>query len=52
MGWVIKNKDVQTAITGASRPEYIDDSVMAVKVYKLITPEIEQRIEEIFKNKP
>ena len=44
MAWVIKNKDVSTAITSASRPEQLDDIVGAVKVYPKITAEIEDRI--------
>lgn len=52
MAWVIKNKDVSTAITGASKEDQIDDIVGAVKVYKNITPEIEERINNLFCNKP
>lgn len=52
LAWVIKNKDVTTAITSASRPEQLDDTVKAVHTIKLITPEVEQRIEAILGNKP
>lgn len=52
MAWVIKNRDVSTAITGASRPEQLDDSVGAIDLVPKITPEIEKRVEEILANKP
>jgi aryl-alcohol dehydrogenase-like predicted oxidoreductase len=52
LAWVIKNRDVSTAITSASRPEQLDDSLQAVEAYKRITPEHEKRIDEILGNKP
>ena len=52
MAWVLKNRDVSTAITGASRPEQLNDTVEAISVIAKITPEIEKRIEEIVGSKP
>jgi aryl-alcohol dehydrogenase-like predicted oxidoreductase len=52
MAWVIKNRDVSTAITGASNPEQLVDIVGAVEVQKLITKDVDAKIEELFKNKP
>jgi aryl-alcohol dehydrogenase-like predicted oxidoreductase len=52
LAWVLKNKDVSTAITSASKPEQLDDSLNAVELISKITPEIEKRVEEILKNKP
>ena len=44
MAWVINNPDVSTAITGASNPKQLEDTLKAVQVRKKITPEIEKRI--------
>ncbi|KAM3142472.1 hypothetical protein pb186bvf_005374 [Paramecium bursaria] len=52
IAWVLKNKDVSTAITGVTRIEQIEDTVKAIPAIKLITSDIERQIEEIFKNKP
>ena len=52
MAWVINNPDVSTAITGASSPRQLEDSVKALNVRKSLTPEIESRIEKIFKTVP
>ena len=52
MAWVLSNKNVSSAITGASRPEQIFQTVRAVDVYRKLTPEVLEEIEGIFKNKP
>jgi aryl-alcohol dehydrogenase-like predicted oxidoreductase len=52
MAWVLRNKNVSTAITGASRPEQVYDSVKALKAYEKLTPEILKEIDEILGNKP
>jgi len=52
MAWVLSNKNVSSAITGASRPEQIYQTVKAVDVYRKLTPEVLEEIESIFKNKP
>ena len=41
MAWVIKNRDVSSAITGASHVDQLTDIVGAVQVQKKITPEID-----------
>ena len=50
--WVLKNKNVSSAITGASRPEQVYESVKAIEAYKKLTPEIMEEIEGILGNKP
>jgi aryl-alcohol dehydrogenase-like predicted oxidoreductase len=50
--WVLKNKNVSTAITGASRPEQVYESVKALDVYKKLTDEIMEEIEKVLGNKP
>ena len=52
MAWVIRNKNVSSAITGASRPEQIWQTVRAVEVYKRLTDEVLQEIEVVVGNKP
>lgn len=52
MAWVLSNKNVTSAITGASRPEQIYQTVKAIDVYRKLTPEVLEEIEGIFKNKP
>ena len=52
LAWCIANKDVSTAIVGASKPQQIEDNLGAVEVAKKWTPEIEKKIEEIMMNAP
>jgi aryl-alcohol dehydrogenase-like predicted oxidoreductase len=52
MAWVLKNKNVSSAITGASRPEQIYESVKAIPAAEKLTPEILAEIDEILGNKP
>lgn len=52
MAWVLSNKNVSSAITGASRPEQIFQTVRALEVYKKLGPEVLERIEEVFGNRP
>ncbi|KAF4555845.1 Aldo-keto reductase-like protein 14 [Elsinoe fawcettii] len=52
MAWVLANKHVSSAITGASRPQQVYDSVKALSVVPKISPEILAEIDGILKNKP
>lgn len=52
MAWVLSNKNVTSAITGASRPEQIWQSVRAVDIYKKLKPETLEEIEKVMGNKP
>ena len=52
IAWCINNPDVSTAIAGASSPKQLENTFKAIKVRKLLTPEIESRIENIFKTAP
>jgi aryl-alcohol dehydrogenase-like predicted oxidoreductase len=52
MAWVLANKNITSAITGASRPEQIWQTVRAVGVYRQLTPELLDEIEKTFENKP
>lgn len=52
MAWVLSNQNVSSAITGASRPEQIFQTVKAVDVYRKLTKENLEEIEKIVGNKP
>jgi aryl-alcohol dehydrogenase-like predicted oxidoreductase len=52
LAWVLKNKRVSSAITGASRPEQIYDSVKALSAVEKLTPEVLEEIDGILGNKP
>jgi aryl-alcohol dehydrogenase-like predicted oxidoreductase len=52
MAWVLKNERVSSAITGASRPEQIYETVKALSAREKLTPEIMAEIDEVLGNKP
>ena len=52
MAWVINNPDVSTAITGATKVEQLEDTVKAINIRKKFTPDLEKRIQEVFKTAP
>jgi len=52
MAWVLTNKRVSSAITGASRPEQVYESVKALPAIEKLTPEILEEIDGILGNKP
>ncbi len=50
IAWTIKNPQVSSSITGATRPEQVDENLKALDVK--ITDEINAKIEAILQNKP
>lgn len=52
LAWVLKNKNVSTVITGASRPEQVKENMKAIDFVKLLTSDVMEKIEEILQNKP
>jgi voltage-dependent potassium channel beta subunit len=52
LGWVLKNPNVSSAITGASSPEQVYENCKAVAVVDKLTPEIMAEIDEVLNNKP
>ena len=52
MAWVLKNKNVSAALTGASRPEQVYESVKAIPAVDLLTSAIMDEIDDILGNKP
>jgi aryl-alcohol dehydrogenase-like predicted oxidoreductase len=52
LAWCLKNLNVSTAITGASKPQQVVENMKALEVVAKITPEINEQIEAILQNKP
>lgn len=52
LAWCLKNPHVSTVITGASRPEQVQQNMQALQVVEKLTPEIMEKIEQILQNKP
>ena len=48
IAWCLKNPFVSTVITGASRVEQVHENMKAAEVASRLTPEILQRIDEVF----
>ena len=52
LAWCLKNPNVSTVITGASRPEQVVENMAALEVVPKLTVEVMERIEAILENKP
>ncbi len=52
LAWCLKNPNVSTVITGASKPEQVRQNMTAIDQVDKLTDEIMERIEEILDNKP
>lgn len=52
MAWVLKNPNVSSAITGASRPEQVWDSVRCLELLPKMTEEVMGEIDGVLVNKP
>jgi aryl-alcohol dehydrogenase-like predicted oxidoreductase len=52
LAWTLKNPNVSTTITGASRVEQVVENMKAIDFVEKLTPNIMERIEEILDNKP
>ena len=52
LAWCAKNPHVSTVITGASRPEQVQENMKALDVLPKLTPAVMTRLEGILKNKP
>ena len=50
--WTLRNTDVSTCLVGASRVQQMEENLKCVEFIDLLTPEIENRIEEILANAP
>lgn len=52
LAWCLKNPNVSTVITGASKPEQVRENMRALEVVPKLTDEVMAKIEEILDNKP
>ncbi|RSM18233.1 hypothetical protein CDV31_002958 [Fusarium ambrosium] len=51
VAWCLKNPNVSSVITGASRPEQLEENVGALKILDKLTTEILDEIDAVTKNK-
>lgn len=52
IAWCLKNPNVSTVITGASRVEQVHENMKTLELSEKLTPEILERIETILENRP
>jgi aryl-alcohol dehydrogenase-like predicted oxidoreductase len=52
LAWCVKNPNVSTVITGASRAEQVVENMKAMDVVAKLTPDVIDRIEKVLGNKP
>jgi len=52
LAWCLKNPNVSTVITGASRASQVDENMKALDVVPLLREDVIQKIEAILDNKP
>jgi len=52
LAWTLANKNVSVALFGATKISQIEDNIKAIEVYKKLTPEILQKIENALGNAP
>lgn len=52
IAWCLKNPNVSTVITGASKPHQVTENMLALDVAEKLTPEVLEQIEAILQNKP
>ncbi len=52
LAWTLKNPNVSTTITGASRAEQVVENMKAIDYVEKLTPDVMESIEEILDNKP
>jgi aryl-alcohol dehydrogenase-like predicted oxidoreductase len=52
LAWCLKNPDVSSVITGASRASQVEENMTALEVVEQLDDEVMARLEEILDNKP
>lgn len=52
LAWCLKNPNVSTVITGASKPEQVRQNMKAVDKVEMLTDDVINKIEDILENKP
>jgi voltage-dependent potassium channel beta subunit len=52
LAWCLKNENVSSVITGASRPEQVTENMKAVDDVEKLTPAVMERIDAVLGNRP
>lgn len=52
LAWTLKNPNVSTTITGASKVEQVEENMQAIEIVDRLTDDVMERIEEVLDNKP
>lgn len=52
LAWLLKNPNVSTVITGASKPEQVKQNMKVIDKVDKLTPEVMKKVEDILDNKP
>jgi len=52
LAWLVKNKDVSTAIIGSKKPEQLEENIKAAGLAGSISFEIEEKLEKVLGNRP
>jgi aryl-alcohol dehydrogenase-like predicted oxidoreductase len=52
LAWCLKNKNVSTVITGASKAAQVEQNMKAIEVVDQLTPSVMEHIEGVLDNKP
>jgi voltage-dependent potassium channel beta subunit len=52
LAWILKNPNISTAITGASKPKQVIENIKAVEAVAQLSADVMNQIEEILGNKP
>ena len=52
LAWCLKNPNVSTVITGASRAKQVHENLAALEVVPKLTGDVMEQIEAILENKP
>ena len=52
LAWCLKNPNVSTVITGASKAEQVRENMKALEVYHQMGEDVMKRIDDILDNKP
>jgi aryl-alcohol dehydrogenase-like predicted oxidoreductase len=52
LAWCVKNPNVSTVITGASRPQQVKQNMKTIDKIDKLTPEVMSRINKILDNRP
>jgi len=52
LAWCLKNQNISSVITGASRPEHVAENMQSLDIVEKLTDEVMERIETILDNRP